>query len=361
MKTSLFKAKVSIKGKRYSRSLRISTYDINIVLEDYGKNYNEYVEPAIIYYSEDNSALSYKLSVINVIGMGEYLRGILGGERKKGTKRYAGLVVLDENIESDGRIVCIKLWNIDSIIKIPSSKYYSHLYNLLYADSVHPFYISYTYKILLSDRGARDLRNFIEEIISSNEDSLSKTDREKLKTLIKEIQQPNKLSTLVKGRYYVVFRSKSTFSASTFIPDHDRYLIYSNLGLIDCGFEKDKAYYYTAVLNYLAYKVILLKRSFVRDQYLRPLIAIVESGLTWNNILSRDSELVHEIISLSMELHDYTSREYRSKDYKLEKQIFRDLMVQPTFTKLVKRLDNYVKENSMEARLINALSWVSED
>ncbi|OYT39659.1 MAG: hypothetical protein B6U89_03765 [Desulfurococcales archaeon ex4484_58] len=357
MKYKLFKAKVALKEKTYSKSMKIATGDIHLELIDYDRSYDEYVKPALAYYAKEKSVLILKLSVNDIVDMGEYLRGILGGEKKKGSKRYAGLVILDEKIDATGYYI-VKLTNVKVSLKIPSEEYEKHKFILIYADSVHPFGISHTFKILLSEKGIRDLREFLKRIMSINNDRLSQSDIHAMETLLTEVKQP-KLSPLSEENYYVIYRSKSTFSATVFKPDHNRYIVYSNLGYIDCKTHSEKAYFYAAIFNYLAYKTITLKRPFIRDQYLRPVIAIVEAGLTWPILNQNNPELVEELVNLSRKLHDIASKVYRGKIYEQERIAFKELSKAAEFKELIKLIDEYMKDK--EDQLHSALEWVSEE
>ncbi|MEM4775988.1 MAG: hypothetical protein QXZ55_02190, partial [Pyrobaculum sp.] len=79
-----------------------------------------------------------------------------------------------------------------------------------------------------------------------------------------------------------------------------------HIGYIVCSSD-EQAYYYAAVLNYLAYKVMEYGRTFIRHQSVRPLIAIITAGLSWKNV---SDEIKQKVVQLSKQLSStlsYTS------------------------------------------------------
>ena len=358
MDVKLYRAKVEY-GKSYSKSLKLSTGDISITLEEYPKSYEEYVQPLKAYFSEDSSEIAKLLGVRKVVRKGEYIMGIFGGEKKKGKKEYAGLVTTSCSYDEVSKVWHVKLYRLDKHVEIPDSvmdKYGVRFYKLIYRGDVHPFSIAKFYNILLSGSkdGNKKLKDFIKEVIVLNQSRLSKDEIDKLNTLADEVIQPAGLQTLQKDKYYVIYRGKRTFSACVFKSPSDEYVVDSSLSYIDCGDEKSRAYFYTATLNYLAYKAIEAGRSFVRDQYGKPIQALIAAELTWDVFKERSGEgKLAEVVALSEALHTKVSK----KDYKVEKAAFRELKNIEEFRQLVGLFDEYVKQNNVD--LGSALSLVT--
>ena len=289
MKTRLYVGRVKYSGK-YLKSFKLSTRDLFVELKEYDKKYEEYVQPLIAYYAGADEILVSTLQVKNIVKKGEYIMGIFGGEEKKGKETYAGLVVTDKKYDPILDRLYIKLYRMNEFIEVSTrifNKYRCNIYKLIYRGCVHPFIVSCIYDILLSRKGKDSLKEFIKSIIIENENRLLETEKRKLEILQKELIQPDYIKTLIPKRYYVIYRCQRTFSAVVFSPNTDSFIVESHLAYIDCDNEADKAYFYAAALNYLAYKAIQLKRSFIRDQFARPIKALIGAELTWKNFVER--------------------------------------------------------------------------
>ena len=111
------------------------------------------------------------------------------------------------------------------------------------------------------------------------------------------------------NKYYAVYRCDRAFTLSICKPV-DNLIIDSHTSCIECR-DEDAAYYYVAVLNYLAYTVVNTGRAFIRHQFARPLLAAYTAGLSWNDI---DDEAKWKIVNLSKRLHKKApSREYANQ------------------------------------------------
>jgi len=135
MKVKLYTARVRFIGKRYSKSLKLSTGDVSIELSEYMKNYHDYVQPLITYYTESEASLANALQVKSIVKKGEYIMGIFGGEEKRGKEIYAGLVIADEKYNEDFDEYYLKFYRMGTLVKVPSNifkKYSCGFYNLIY-------------------------------------------------------------------------------------------------------------------------------------------------------------------------------------------------------------------------------------
>jgi hypothetical protein len=160
---------------------------------------------------------------------------------------------------------------------------------IVYRGLIRPFSFDNPLPVLLSAEGEKELKEFLQEVLAVNEHSLPHEDSDKLEKLILEVKQP-KLSPLNRTEWYTVYRCQRTFTACvvgpTTFPSED-LLFDSHVSGIVCKSEK-QAYYYAAVLNWLAFKVVDAKRTFIRDQFAKPLDAIVHLGLSWNEVDKRE-------------------------------------------------------------------------
>lgn len=182
----------------------------------------------------------------------------------------------------------IKLFETDTTIRIPDIFLNPYWKKLIYTKEIFPFYFNSVFNVLLSSKGKDELREFLEERILED---VSNEDEEKVRTLIEEFVQPQEPKLVESGKYYVIYRRIRTFASFVLTPkdirtfsDHMKHgiVIYDACSYITLQ-DQQRAYYYSAVLNYLAFKVIQKGGAFERNQYLRPLIAVLNAGLEWKN------------------------------------------------------------------------------
>lgn len=181
---------------------------------------------------------------------------------------------------------------------------------------------------------------------------LGREDREKIEVLLTEVQFPAKLQIFQEKKWYVLFRDNRTFSSVVISPNSDRWITESHMAYLDCGENPEKAFYYSAVLNYLAYKTLKLGMGFVRDQFSRPILAIIDAGLSWNEI---KQEIRKEISDLSIKMHDEAKNLFKKISIKQEKKAFDILEKTNTFNTIVNKLDGVTSKS----RVSKALTWVA--
>ncbi|RLI45848.1 hypothetical protein DRO64_01860 [Candidatus Bathyarchaeota archaeon] len=275
--------------QRYSKNLHLVS-DM-ILYHAYQKAYDAYVLPSISYFTQDFNILSRELEVDNIIPKGQYVMGLFGGEHES---TYAGIVLLEK--ESTKNSFKFRLHNTSRSLEVPTTwlqKYDINLYDLIYVGEVFPFKIRRILKILLSRKNQASLRHFLMEALNANLDKLTSDDVSKIKGLISEVRQPANPATLNEGKWYVIYRCDRAFTAATIRPTTDTILD-SHLSAIKCSSEK-VADYYTAVLNYLAYKVITQNRTFIHHQFARPVLAITIAGLSYKNIEQSFSDNISKL------------------------------------------------------------------
>jgi hypothetical protein len=332
------------KGKAYSKSLSLADIKEYLDIKPYNKSYEAYIKPGLLYFTEDLSSLAKELSVNRIAPGGLYIWGFYGGERKRGEEKYAGLVLTEYHL--DGAVFKFKLYNTVSTLTVPAdylNKYSVGIYKMIYVSEINPFKIIGYLDIILSRHGEGALREFLEETLKLNERYISKEDREKIKKLVNELKQPSTITTLDADKYYVVYRRIRAFTASVFKPSSDNFIVKTEVCYVECD-KEPTAYYYAATLNYLAFKVIEAKRSFVRNLLARPMLAIYIAGLSWNNI---DDEVRRRVVELSKELH----RKAPNREYPNQRVALKDIARLPEFRELVGILDSRVNREKLEEAL----------
>lgn len=347
---------VEYKGK-YSKALHLS--DVGCTLEG-GEDYQDYIKKVAIYTQTSSKMIKEKLGVEEVLAMGDYVRGIFGGVKKRGVRRYAGLVFNVVAEDRTARQYSIKLSATDTIVRIPEFFLDPYWKKFIYMGEIFPFNINRIYNVLLSSKGEEDLKRFLGKQLH---EKVSEEDKKKVEVLIEELKQPEKLKPLTRDKYYVIYRRSRTFASFVLTP-HDieafsdgmrrEIIVYD-----DCSYlaTKDelKAYYYSALLNYLAYKVVEKSGTFGRHQYLRPLIAIIKSNLEW-----RDKKWQVEVAKLGKELHEKAPKcfaDFVKRGMRVEK-CYERLKICDESKNVFDGLIGIIDEQASEKRLNEALELV---
>jgi len=191
----------------------------------------------------------------------------------------------------------------------------SHIAFYLPLPSIYPFTITRFYKILytrdvsrlvsllrtvyLADRGGEEYKAI---------ESLLITTQKKLK-----IPQKPTISCAKdqKKKYYVVYRCQRSFSSAVIAPENVDYLCKIGNGIIIDHHvvileisRGEPAFYYNAILNYLLYKTVNNNLGTLhRNQFARPLLALIEVGLEWN-----EEEWQYKVAELSRTLSDISRK-----------------------------------------------------
>lgn len=341
----------------YSKALHLSDVEYNIEKQE---DYRDYLKKVMIYTEYSPESLKESLDVEEVVSTGTFIRGLLGGVKKKGAKKYAGLVFKDISEDTTTEQYTIRLVGTNTMVKLPKYFLLDYWKKLIYVGEVYPFYLNQIYDVLLSSKGEEDLKEFLQKRIL---EKVSGKDMIMVKELINELKQSSKLNPLMGDKYYVIYRRSRTFASFVLSPtDLERIsgekkrevIIYDDCSYISTN-DEYKAYYYSALLNYLAYKVIEKGGAFERHQYLRPLIAIVRAGLCW-----KDEAWQREVAELSKEIHKRASAclsQRLGKNAHVEKgfEILKNCNeTRCLFEKLNKIIDNNVNDK----KLIESLELV---
>lgn len=333
-------------GIGYRKSLEFSEVMELLEIKKLSKNYDDYIKPNLLYFVEDLNELARELNVDRIYPMGLYIRGIFGGEKKKEKEFYAGITI--EEYHQDKVSFVFKLWNTEDMLIVPVDllkKYDVKVFKMVYGGQINPFKLRGTYDVLLSNKYEQHLKLFLQEVIELNKNIVPhKETVERVERLRNEVRQPGSIATLNTAKYYVVYRCDRAFTALAYKPMTDNVIVHSNAAYAECKYE-ELAYYYAALLNYLAYKVIQSERAFIRHQWARPLLSIYMAGLAWRDV---DEATRNRIIELSRILHEKAP----DKEYPNQRVALKDIAAKyPEFKELVKLLDFKVDKERLEDAL----------
>jgi len=341
----LYVINVDMKGTRYDKSLSLKKMRDFLKISPYEKSYEAYIKPSIIYFSTDLGELAQKLNVLTIVPKGLYIMGIYGGEKKRGKEEYAGLIIEDYSLGKD--IFKFRLYNTKRELEVPPElleKYGVNIYRMIYVGEMNPFKLKKHLDIILSKHREDKLKEFLNESLNINERRILSDDDKKIRKLINELKQPSIIQTLNKEHHYAIYRAKRCFTAFTYKPSEDNIIVREDVGYLECDTE-NIAYYYSAVLNYLAYKVIEFGRSFIRNLSAKPLFAIYFAGLSYDSV--RD-DVREKVVELSKVLHEKAS----DKEFSDQSTALEDLYDNVSeFRELVKILDSVVDRGKLEEAL----------
>jgi hypothetical protein len=214
--------------------------------------------------------------------------------------------------------------------------------------------------MLLSSTGKEKLEDFLKTRVF---ELVGEDEKEKVAALIKEFKQPEKPEFVKKNKYYVVYRGRRTFASCVLTPSDVRRISENSRHPIiledNCSAmitsDESEAYYYSTLLNYLAWKVIENGGVFERAQYLRPLIAIQDANLEW-----RKEEWQMSVSRLGKKLHQEASKcfaNFLRKGIRID-DCLKQLKTFDGSKKLFETLIKTVDENVNESRLRKALGSV---
>jgi hypothetical protein len=341
----------------YSKALHLSNVECRLEEEE---DYENYMEKVIIYTKIPSKAIEEKLGVEEAVPKGDYIMGLFGGEERKEAKRYAGLVFDALEYDKIAEQYSIRLHRTNTLLRLPKYFLDPCWKKLIYRGEVFPFYLNGVYSVLLSSKGREDLRNFLREWVL---EKVLEEDKGKVKLLIEEFKQPERLKMLKESRYYVIYRRTRTFASVVLDPvtigklsDNTEHgiVVSDNCSYIAMEYET-KAYYYSAILNYLAHKVTEKKGAFERDQFLRPLIAILRANLEW-----RGEEWQLRVAELGKKLHQEALKcfaDFIRRGMRVD-ECFERLKNCPETRELFENLIKTINENVEEKRIYESLELV---
>jgi len=343
MKIKTFVARLR-KGQSIDKRLGLEEIKDLLEIKAFEREYEEYMRPGLLYFTENIDRLAYELDVEKIYPKGAYIMGLYGGEEKRGEEKYAGIVL--ENYSFEDAIFRFRLSGIDKTLITPKDllkRYGIKIFRLVYMGEINPFRLRRFLNIILSVYGSEALKRFLSETLKINERDISIHIYRRVEKLIEEVRQPSSVKPLDVNKFYVVYRGSRIFSSTTVQPFSNDVIISEHVSYVETK-DEDKAYYYSAVLNYLAYKVVEFGWTFSRTQLARPLFAIHLSGLSWREA---DEKKRLEVVELSKRLHEKAS----DKEYNNQKTALKDLLFIQEFRELVKTLDQTVEKERLESSL----------
>ncbi|MCX8165383.1 MAG: N-6 DNA methylase [Acidilobaceae archaeon] len=308
------------------------------------QSYEEYVRPAAEWARMTREDLQAELEVAEV-KVGGYIRGISGGERRGGAEPYAGLRV--EEVQEEGGALRVRLTNLERSYLIPRRVMERHEVSIYELHCGALPYRAEKVKAILSRRGRKGLRGFLGEAIELLAGQISEGDKRKLLRLREEVRV--QLEELAEGEPYVVYRHRRLFA--TYVTRGKRGEAASDIVVLVRCRSEEQAYYYAAVLHYLAFCVKRSRRSFLRTLYHKPLEAIARAGLSWKRV---PEGLRRETAALSREL-ERRAQGLSGKRRRLLEELWRTR----EFQALAERLDGYVERHVGKGKLEEVLDLVS--
>jgi len=140
----------------YSKALHLSSISFTVKKRE---NYQDYIEKVALYTEISSEAIKERMGVDEVVPKGDHIMGLFGGERKRGAKKYAGLIFDVTEYDKTAEQFFIRLHGTKSSTRIPKWFLNSYWKKILYRGEIFPFYLNNAYNVLLSSKGAEDLRN----------------------------------------------------------------------------------------------------------------------------------------------------------------------------------------------------------
>ncbi|MGD8506219.1 MAG: N-6 DNA methylase, partial [Candidatus Bathyarchaeota archaeon] len=206
-----YSMRVECEGE-YSKALHLS--EVRCKLEG-GEDYHDYIKKVAIYTEISSEMLRKELNVEEVVSMGDFIRGLFGGAKKKGAKRYAGLVFDIAAKDKTAGQYSIRLSETGTQVRIPSFFLDPYWKKLIYIGEIFPFNLNYVHNVLLSSKGEEDLKGFLRKQLHER---VSEEDKGKIEVLMKELKQPEKLKLPGRDKYYAIYRRSRTFASFVLTP-----------------------------------------------------------------------------------------------------------------------------------------------
>ncbi|MCX8195590.1 MAG: SAM-dependent methyltransferase [Acidilobaceae archaeon] len=311
-------------------------------------SYEEYMEAARRWALEDERVVAERLGAEELVPKATYITGLYGGHKARGRAGYAGLVL--RSFREQGGAVELELYNAlpYAVPKHVMEAFAVGAYRLLYLGTIRPFRCDHEL-VLLSRKGWRALRAFLEEYVRLNEGRMSAEDRQKIMTLAEEARAG--FSSLDPSSHYVTYRASRAFVAC--VPADVRGSVaHDSVAYIKLR-DSVAAHYYAGALNYLAYLVVREGRSFIRKQAARPAMAIAMLGLSTREVgaelVGRVAELSRQLALEGIEYPEGNSREALEFLYSRHWQ----------FREIVEAFDDYLMRGGRQGLLERALDMVS--
>jgi len=265
-------------------------------------------------YFASRTNLEELLGVEKVHRRGTYITGLVGNNERD------GLII--EEVGDLG----VRLNSGYLFVSIPDQA----IRRLLYYPNVKPFF-SDIVSVVAPLEGEERLK----EVLLEASEKAPPDYRSRLESLarIARIRQ----DVLFKGgSFYVVFRGVGAPVASVI---EGKPGMFGDQRLAFIETKENQAFYYAGVLSYLTSRV---PTGFLRNQFARPLLALVKAGLEW-----RDEDWQYEVADLSRAIHEIAPARYselRKRGTKLVRKYLEALDEVEEWERLKSILDSHVKD-----------------
>jgi len=277
---------------------------LNDVILDKTGDYVKALEQLFEYFSTSSGLLG----VEKVYRQGDLIRPQFSGHRKKYEKPAIGLtfsILFYDKTRDSFTCSPLNAAEVSEYYKYSKVQFVALRPSLLEKSAwfidlsqVYPFAVIRFFKILYIE----DIKVFqilLNTLYGQYKDALNET--------LKHLKAPSKPTLSNTNKYVVMYRCQRTFASAVLTPkllSHlfstgIRKIILSNTIAYLITSDEGAAYYYSAILNYLVYKVAISGGGFILNQYGRPIKAIIEAGLKWVG-----EEWQQEVASLSKSIHD---------------------------------------------------------
>ena len=141
----------------------------------------------------------------------------------------------------------------------------------------------------------------------------------------------------------MVYRADRAFTACMVKPD-EKTVLFSQVAGIEVESE-EKALYYVAVLNYLAWKVVERGRNFLHHQYGKPYLAIAVAGLCWDCV---SQDVRDEVINFAKMLNN---KKELCIEFANQKDALKTLANMKEFKYIIQKLDSVVDKQPLDRAL----------
>jgi|GEM_PF-452991 len=230
---------------------------------------------------------------------GASIAPLYGVSGKKGEIERAGLMISIISEDPSRGEYLFKLANVEKTFRALEIDLSEKIAWFVDRPLIYPFSLIRILKALYSPEKS-EIQEFLEDL-SQEADGIS---RKKINETTQKVKIPPK-PTVNELESLVVYRCMRSFVAAVISSKElEKVVIQAPLILTDhVSYLKTQsteiAYYYAAVLNYMAHKIQKLKLGFVRDQFARPIMALMNAGLEW-----KDEEWQGKVAELSKTLHE---------------------------------------------------------
>ena len=264
--------------------------DQSLIEVEYIEDYEENIKYLMQYFSKKSELLGIE----KIYKQGSLIRPQFSGHKKKYENPAIGLTLSIGTYDKTRGVFkkcsplnsseLIEKYNYREVeIVLNESELFNYLAWFVDLSQLYPFAIVRVFKIFYNEKDG-ELKSFLRGVYKDYKEALEIT--------FEHLKIPRNPSITKNNidKYIVLYRCQRCFVSAVITPDVIREmfskkivkLIFSNTISYLITESSEIAYYYSTILNYLAYKVNELKGSYILNQYGRPVEAIKIAGLEWN-------------------------------------------------------------------------------